>query len=191
MAALESLTPPYGFTNFDVTDFDPEQPWDNYRALGVALNPLALFNGESTIKIQTAAYGDNTITSAKLEASASGAYTSFLTEKNVAGTTAGHTKIYEAKVAQSGTVSVQYKVSRSGGSLSYARSQVYVNGVAAGTLHNGVASATHTEDIAVSAGDLIQIYDWYVTYTSTYTYTLFSISAADPIALVNGNRSFI
>jgi len=55
MSALESLTPPYGFINFDVLDFDPEQPWDNYRALGVALNPLALFNGESTIKLKRAA----------------------------------------------------------------------------------------------------------------------------------------
>jgi len=55
MTALHSLTPPYGFTNFDTADFDPEQPWDNYRSLGAIINPLALANGESTIKIALSA----------------------------------------------------------------------------------------------------------------------------------------
>lgn len=54
-ALLESLTPPYGFNNFDITSADPEQPVDNNLVLGLMLNPLALMNGESTIKLQRAA----------------------------------------------------------------------------------------------------------------------------------------
>lgn len=52
----------------------------------------------------------------------------------------------------------------SGGGVSTVRSQVYKNGVAQGSTHDG--TATYSEDITVADGDLIQIYAFVFAYTS-------------------------
>ncbi|HKI61937.1 MAG TPA: hypothetical protein VKA31_06555, partial [Mariprofundaceae bacterium] len=176
-------TPPYGFVNFDVLDFDPEQPWDNYRALGVALNLPALVNGESTIKIQTAAIADGAVTLAKIPSDmVSGGYTNYEDLKSsVHVTTATPFKMKEFQVVKGGVLKVSFyaqQTAGTGGYSVYNRVQIYVNGVAVGTIRNpSPAGATYTEDITVADGDLVQIYSWcstppyYITHTISSVYT--------------------
>lgn len=64
-----------------------------------------------------------------------------------------------------GTITVGWAVGlTSGGGSSTPRSQVYVNGVAVGSTHDG--SATYSENISVNTGDLVQVYAYMLSYVS-------------------------
>ena len=73
-------------------------------------------------------------------------------------------KVKEIQISKGGTVSVNYKFTVIGSSLSITfSSRIYVNGVATGALHTntGTSSPTqfsYTDTITVATGDLIQLY---------------------------------
>jgi len=73
------------------------------------------------------------------------------------------TKLKEIIVIFSGTVKVYFSMqyAGSGGGTNYA--QIYINGVAEGTLRGHADKNIwheYSEDIAVSSGDLVQLYGW-------------------------------
>lgn len=76
-------------------------------------------------------------------------------------TSTSYVRVYSAYIPRSGTVSTTISLlstSGLGGAIAFAR--IYVNGVAFG-VERSTASATYVtfdEDIAVSAGDIVQLY---------------------------------
>lgn len=68
-------------------------------------------------------------------------------------------KIREVQSLVSGDIRVSFNLSS--GTSSYVYAQIYINGVAVGTLrssNNNTSFTTFTEDFTVKKGDLIQIY---------------------------------
>jgi hypothetical protein len=68
-------------------------------------------------------------------------------------------KVREISISLAGTVRVSMRL-KSNNSLGVAYGRIYKNGVAVGTQRSvsGTTPTTFTEDIAVSVGDLIQVY---------------------------------
>ena len=179
MSAFESLTPPYGFVNFDVLDFDPEQPWDNYRALGVALNLPALVNGESTIKIQTAAYADASVTFAKIAGGITAGNYGVPGETGSTNSAAWPvlgTKFLAPKTGTYRIGSVGHR-NATGGTQQI---RVYVNGVATGTAHTITGSGADSwfyDDLALTAGDIVDLRGYSSTSGTTVTGRMIVCSA--------------
>jgi len=76
-------------------------------------------------------------------------------------TTTSPQKIKEITVAKGGTLTVKFDLAHtSGGQTAYG--QIYVNGSPSGTLRSvaGTAYSTFSESIAVSTGDLLQLYSY-------------------------------
>ena len=113
-------------------------------------NFSAVMNGDSgapnlkRAALEPAVTGSNIIMQANTERT--NAYTSY-------------TKIKEIRITVNGTYSIYFELrSNAGGFVVYAK--IYVNGVAVGTERSSTSTsyAGFSEDISISAGDLVQLY---------------------------------
>lgn len=91
------------------------------------------------------------------------------------------TKMRELRINVTGTVRISFRVGTSGGTAVF---RIYKNGQPFGTprTHAGSSRTTYTEDLAVSAGDLIQFYLVSLTYSTAYLYHFHVCLADNPFA---------
>ncbi|MCW8988291.1 MAG: hypothetical protein OQK75_11560 [Gammaproteobacteria bacterium] len=155
------------YTAIADSEIDPESAGTTTLFTKLRNNPLAQFEkaaGAPVLAddyIVTAMIGDGEVTFAKLPSYTAGSYIDgwYLTETALSIGTS-YAKFLEIKVSRGGTVTV-----RMGGAEANLghnnRMKIYVNGVAAGTERIPSGAGTWNwwnENIAVSAGDLIQVY---------------------------------
>lgn len=88
-------------------------------------------------------------------------------------------KYWECIAPYAGTYSTFFQMTGPGGGWT-STGQIYVNGVARGTSRSiGASTATYTEDVTVSAGDLIQVYGATASGAFGYSISRFACGTAD------------
>lgn len=159
---------PYSWTEFAVSDYDPEQPVTTGLVGGIINNHYAQAEGASGApQHQTAAYAnlsvtgakvaDQTLDGSKIIASTAGDYIEHYGAEKTFSYTSSYSEAYRLTVPRDGVISTKMFLKSSLFSV-YAR--IYVNGSPVGT-ERTTSSATYQEydeNITVEAGDLLQIY---------------------------------
>lgn len=149
-------------------------------------NMAALYEGSvGAPKIQGAAFDDGIITSSKFAYYTAGSSVIALGANIDNGVTTSMVKVKEIYVPFGGVVTTRFGLYRYASAYSIVYGQIYINGVAAGTIRSTDAAQVSyfTENITVSAGDLVQVY----TRTSTINdgaksyVNLLSIAVGDSI----------
>jgi hypothetical protein len=120
--------------------------------------------------IANADIADGTIKKAKLADLEAGDSLMLYSDGQKTNATTSWVKEKEALIHKDGTVRVKFDM-RGWTSEFYGSAQIYLNGSSEGTLRtNGATYTTYSEDISVSAGDLLQLY-LKSSYASATAYT--------------------
>lgn len=127
-------------------------------ALAADESAVLVSNGSAWLTFGYAATIDLTPYKKKTDVTAGTQYGGGLTGTG-AGTTTGYVKVVSARCLVSGTVRVWSRI-RSSDSGTTAYGKVYVNGAAVGAEHSttSLSFVDYTDDITVTAGDIIQLY---------------------------------
>jgi len=140
---------------------------------------------------------DSSLPGEKLEDATTGDFIeSEISAYTLTGQSTAYAKYLEFKVGRDGTYNVRINSTSVDHSASgTTEMKIYVGGVAAGTersqSHTGVQDNTWNEDIAVSEGDLIQLYSKYTT-AGPYARTVnMYVMSANPVGGVARNVNFI
>lgn len=116
-------------------------------------------------------------------------------EYPIVGTTP--TKVGEFKVGQGGVYRCKWNQKKGDGygAGSYPWGRIYVNDVAIGTSKASTGSDTdyhlQTDDITLSAGDLVQLYGWCNYAPGTATFTAFRLCASTAAVYPGMNESYL
>jgi len=150
------------WTTIPDADLTTGKPGKQYIFRALRDNIDAALSGDpSAPKVQSAAFADRVITTEKLADSTAGNYLMLASDAVVTGTVTTPTKFKESFIGRYGVFRVYFEAKRNTGGGSNTYAQIYVNGVATGTLRT-VTSATYvaySEDISgINKADLIQLY---------------------------------
>lgn len=138
------------YTAIPDANLEPGKPARSVDAILLRDNPIAITEGAAGApRVQAAALSD-------FETGSTLIYES----DDVISTLASNTKIIEAQVQRTGTISVTMKYRRTGGTSLINSFRIYKNGVAQGATQSTTSTVyqTYSLDLSVSPGDLIQIF---------------------------------